>query len=220
MRLASVVSRFLKSTLLIAALSSTAALANFCEQALSDNLVQVRPKHFRSGLNRTIFETMASPEGAGKQRSQNWCWAATMQMLLNYHGIYAAQETDVLLRFGQLVDRPANTWEILESLNTVRFQLNRGPVRVVADEIGLDLNVILQELSSGRPLIVGLSNPYGGAVGHAYLLTSAEWSMEMGGPRLHSVTLRDPMPGNPSVNIFSGFDFFRRAYMFIRVRVP
>ena len=68
---------------------------------------QLGPNYFSAGIFSGEFEFFAAPQQQGRQRQQNWCWAATTQMVLNYHGLYVTQEQVVARIFGKLVDSPA-----------------------------------------------------------------------------------------------------------------
>ena len=71
------------------------------------DMQQLGPNYFAAGVVSGEFEFFAAPQQQGRQRQQNWCWAATTQMVLNYHGLYVTQEQVVARIFGKLVDSPA-----------------------------------------------------------------------------------------------------------------
>ena len=42
------------------------------------------PNLFAAGVPSDQFEFFAAASQAGRQRQSNWCWAASVQMVLNY----------------------------------------------------------------------------------------------------------------------------------------
>ena len=78
---------------------------------------QIQPGLYAAGVPSDEFEYFAAPQSSGRQRQTNWCWAASIQMVLNYHGINASQEEIVARCFGELVDRPGQPADILGTLN-------------------------------------------------------------------------------------------------------
>jgi hypothetical protein len=157
--------------------------------------------YYRVSVHESRFAYFSAPEYAGRQRQQNWCWAACIQMVLNYHGLRVSQEMIVQRVFGYLVDRPGGVPHFLTALNnwfpnlSGQFSLARAVLFDVQNNF-----MFLHLLAQGSTLIVGLRGDIPGASGHAYVLTGAVFSYDVfGRPSfIHSVTLRDPWPHNPS----------------------
>ncbi|MGZ3697330.1 MAG: papain-like cysteine protease family protein [Bdellovibrionota bacterium] len=185
-------------------------------------VVRLGPNRFRAGIPDNHLEFFAAPETAGRQRQSNWCWAASTQMVLNYHGIRVAQEEVVERIFGELVDRTAGHNEILTALNHWFPSLNGGAARPIARSFPvIQDGRFVYELANGNPMIVGLKGSANGAPGHAYVLTGAEVSVDKQGlPRfIHSMTLRDPWPTNASEITIPWEEFESRYMMGFSVRV-
>lgn len=162
------------------------------------------------------FQALAAPAVIGKQRKSNWCWAAAIQMVLNYHGIFVSQERFVQQKFGSLADRPANGLEILRSLNGRFWSIFASRTRVNAWEVDMTLDTkFIDLLSQEQPLIVGLHGSNTEAAGHAYVVTGVEYTLEPSGRGVivHNLTLRDPWPANPSEQVIS-WEEFRRRFIF------
>src|SRR5262245_47098196 len=81
------------------------------------DILQIGPNSYIAGIQTREFQYFAAPEVAGRQRQQNWCWAACVQMVLNYHGLYVTQEQVVQRIFGQQADSPADENRILTALS-------------------------------------------------------------------------------------------------------
>lgn len=100
-----------------ALLYGTPPLADYGTPPHPHAIWRLSPGYFAAGVSSSEFKYFAAPERGGRQRQQNWCWAATVQMVLNYHGLYVSQEQIVGRIFGNLVDRPGQPHEILEALS-------------------------------------------------------------------------------------------------------
>ena len=82
--------------------------------AAADTLPLGDTGYFVAGVKSEEFVHFAAPESAGKQRMENWCWAACIQMVLNYHGLYVDQQDIVTRIYGAAIDRPANGESLTE----------------------------------------------------------------------------------------------------------
>jgi hypothetical protein len=78
----------MKTTLLRFLLISYALL--FSALSCAD-IKQLDQNLFVAGVQSGEFDYFASPNQNGRQRQANWCWAASIQMVLNYHGLYVSQ---------------------------------------------------------------------------------------------------------------------------------
>ncbi len=133
-----------------------------------------------------------------EQNSSNWCWAACIEMVLNYQGLPVTQQDVVLKAYGDLIDRPAdcsmtefcaNGWYY--GGNTVYAESDYNPT-------SFDF---IDQLANEYPVIVGLNMP-GQQVGHAYVLTGVYFYKTNIGTDYekkvpYKVVLRDPWPSNP-----------------------
>ncbi len=177
------------------------------------------PNYFIAGIPTQEFEIFSSAKVYGKQRQANWCWAASIQMVLNYHGLYVKQEQIVERIYGGLVDRPANQQQILNALSGWAFNVSGGKSNIYARPGINNPNEITQQLAYKWPLIVGLEMP-NNSIGHAYVLTAIYYSVDQNNNTIpKKVVLRDPMPGYPSRQELSWNDFQKRLFMIIRVGV-
>lgn len=152
------------------------------------------------GVHRDRIEYVAA-----QQLRSNWCWAASLQMLLNYYDVDVDQvglvartkgsfpngslpnaggsERDVMARLnGKIVDKRGRHYELIS-----RFGAGIPPPRLLVDE-----------LSRRRPLLVGYvsgRDKKGGKIRHMVLVEAAEFSIEPSGKLVvHSMAIREPSP--------------------------
>lgn len=189
--------------------TSTSSLADI--QQLDSNL-------FVAGVQSNEFEYFTSPQIIGRQRQSNWCWAASIQMVLNYHGLYVRQEEIVQRIYGQQTDQPANPNQILAALSGWAPDTRGRYSTIHASPYVLSGNQIVQDLAQKWPMIVGLQNP--GAIGHAVVLTAIIYSVDrFNNPVFHGVVIRDPWPGSASRQELSWDEFQSRLNFIARVYV-
>ena len=179
---------------------------------------QVGPNLYQTGIPSGEFEYFAAADVGGRQRQANWCWAAAIQMVLNYHGLYVTQEQVVLHIFGSLADRPAASPEILRALSGWAPDTRGRFSSIHATPVVNHTAEIVQDLSLRWPLIVGLHQE---PIGHAYVLTAVTYSVDPTTlwPIIHSVVLRDPWPYASSRVQLSWTEFSSRLIFVARVHV-
>jgi hypothetical protein len=178
---------------------------------------QIGPGLFEAGVSTASFEGVrAQSRSAGRQEMQNWCWAASIEMVLRFHGVRIDQDEIVCQVFGCNVDMPATAQHILWALNGWRIDASGRRFAVAADPYVASGWQLIEDLAYRWPLIVGLR---GEPIGHAYVLTAVRYSVDpWGRPVFHSVVLRDPWPGSPSRQEWSWAAFESRLMFMARVR--
>ena len=181
------------------------------------SVVQYSSNYYSAGVNTQTFNYISS---IGKQRADNWCWAACIQMVLNYHGLYITQEQVVNKCFGGLHDKPGGSVEMFTALNGWAYNTRGGVSNIYANDYPTNVYEIQYLLANNWPLIVGLN--YGTDVGHAYVLTAIYYSLSYDGygnviiiP--DKVVLRDPSPGSSSRQEMSWADFSTYAVSIYKV---
>ena len=177
---------------------------------------------FVAGVPTNEFVDFAAPETAGRQKMENWCWAACVQMVLNYHGLYVKQQDVVSRIFGDTVDRPANGEQILSALSgwAPDARGRRSAIQARVHNQPQDHASIIRDLDKKWPLIVGLAGARGAATGHAYVLTAAYFSQDhFGNPIIRKVVLRDPFPGYESRTELDADEFWQRLQFITSVYV-
>jgi len=69
----------------------------------AQTIIEMQPGLYCAGIPSKDFKYRAAPESSGRQRQTNWCWAASIQMVLNFHGVDVTQEEIVQRIFGTLL---------------------------------------------------------------------------------------------------------------------
>ncbi len=133
-----------------------------------------------------------------EQKLTQWCWAACLQMIFTYNGHPLAQEKIVSSVFGGYPNRPSGGGRLIAA------QLNRpwiddnnsefsSTVKAVYDLqegiIGFDNRVLVDELNSGHPMIIGVG-------GHTVVLTAVDYMQYPNGMiNVVRAVVFDPWPG-------------------------
>jgi len=146
---------------------------------------------------------------AAKQESDNWCWAACIQMVLNYQGLYVDQCPIVKKAFNinQCIDKPADCYTI--QTGTSGWNINGKLVKARVD-YNASVFKLIDQLAFKDPVIIGLNMP-GQSVGHAYVLTAVFFQYDSNQKKKpYKVVLRDPWPSNASRQEFGWNDFVSR----------
>jgi hypothetical protein len=167
---------------------------------------------------------------AAAQNNSQWCWAASIQMVLNYYGVSISQEQIVARTYGtdpygNLPNWAGSFQAITANLNNWNFDnLGRRYVVMASLNEGAPTPaVLLQELSQGRPVIVGYRS--GQNSGHAIVITAASFSQSPTGPIIHSIVARDPWPSSQNIQTSGRVEYpgakiasLMQAYWYIRVQ--
>lgn len=180
-------------------------------------VIQNGPNLYTAGILTDQFQYFAAPEGQGRQRSANWCWAACIQMVLNYKGLYISQENIVAKVYGQLIDQPANAEQIVGALNGWAPAAGGSFAAVVADPYNISGPALVNDLANRYPLIIGLK---GDPIGHAYVLTAVTYELDnQYQPVFRSAILRNPWPQSPSREEMSWNEFMSRIMFATRIHI-
>ena len=207
----------MKQGILARSLTAVLLLA-LASPPLEAELQRIGPNLFVAGVPSDQFEFFAAPAQAGRQRQSNWCWAASIQMLLNYHGLFVNQEQIVQRIYGAQVDLPAEPLQILAALSGWAPDARGRYSAIYASPYTSSGSQLVQDLAYRWPIIVGLRNPGGG--GHAVVLTAVYYSVDQwNNPVFQSVVIRDPWPTNPSRQQLSWAEFQQRVMFMAHVRV-
>jgi hypothetical protein len=182
--------------------------------AQQPSIQQIGPGIWVAGIPTNEFEFVAA-----RQRHSNWCWAASVQMVLNYRGVPVTQEQVVQRIFaGDAPDVPGQPEQILTALSGWAFTTNGQPVMLSSYPFAFSGSEIVRDLAERWPIVVGVRNSGGG--GHAYVLTAVTYATDpWNQPIFRSAVLRDPWPDNPS-RIEVPWAQFQQNWMFMaRMRI-
>lgn len=210
-----ITARFAALLLAIASALSAAASA----KAQQPSIQAIAPGIWVAGIPSNEFEYFAAPQTEGHQRQSNWCWAACVQMVLNYRGVPVTQEQVVQRIFaGAVPNVPGQPDQILTALSGWAFTRNGQRVMLTSSPFAFDGTEIVRDLAERWPIVVGVrTSP---TSGHAYVLTAVTYGVDpWNQPIFRSAILRDPWPGNPS-RIEVAWPEFQQRWMFMaRMRV-
>jgi hypothetical protein len=133
---------------------------------------------------------------AASQQADELCWAASIQMILNYYGIPISQAQIVQRTYGQLVNHSGSDAQINGNLNGLAIRLDGTP-HIVRSAMGAGLpppGVLINQLSQGHPFLLTFAT--GAYSGHAVVITGATYYPSSNGPFIQSIILRDPWPSD------------------------
>jgi len=136
---------------------------------------------------------------AAAQGLNQWCWAASIQMVLNYYGVDITQAQIVERTFGRLPwgglpNQAGDPRVITDNLNNWSID-NRGRpyiVRCILGQGAPNANILIRELSQQRPVIVGYTS--GPQSAHAVVITAVSYINSPRGPIIQTIVVRDPWP--------------------------
>ena len=165
------------------------------------------------GLYWAAIETAYFKAHVARQHSENWCWAACTQMVLNYQGVDVEQEQIVERVLGIQVDRPGSAEDIVRGARG--WYVDGYTINAQSDYAFIPQKLI-DDLVNKYPLVVGLRMP-GQSVGHAYVLTGMSFTKRGDAVYPQSVILRDPWPDNPSRVELTWSDFSSRAHTIVHI---
>ena len=151
-----------------------------------------------------------------EQRNTNWCWAACVQMVLNYQGADAPQEEIVKRVKGDMVNdggteedivKGADGWEVGgRSLAASYEQCYCKTCKNYREEP--DIGRMLAELKDKSPIIARLKIPKD-ETRASWVITGIKFKRLNGNNvKPLQVILRDPWPGNSDDKTFMDWDEF------------
>jgi Papain-like cysteine protease AvrRpt2 len=131
---------------------------------------------------------------AAAQQQNEWCWAASIQMILNYYGIPASQQEIVTRTYGWPIDVGGSDGAITAAMNGLGRNLG-GQIHVIHSLNGPGFPppmVLVNELNRQHPILIAFAT--GPNSGHAVVVTAASFVPGPMGPQVLSLVIRDPWP--------------------------
>lgn len=127
-----------------------------------------------------------------RQKTPVWCWAACIQMMLNYKSVEWRQEDIVTAVKGYLKSETASDGEIAQFLNQWGFDYDGAPwaSRCAYYRGAPRPDWLVSELAQDRPLIVSYQT--GPRMGHVVVLHQVDFTPTDFGPVVNSVRIYDP----------------------------
>jgi hypothetical protein len=159
------------------------------------NISVVAPNTYEVGIPWDYVIAWARPKVLGRQQENNWCWAASIQMLLNLAHIPVTQDQIVKRVFGHKTNSPATPAQIIKALDGWS-SINNGKHVSVNAFIEPSYDQILLDLYLNYPVILALKFK-NSKVGHAVVVTAAKYKVVNGKKQILYFLVWDPWPKNP-----------------------
>lgn len=140
------------------------------------------------------FIQNADPEGDGRQYYSLWCWAATLGMIVRYHGIPLHQENVVERIYPDYRNERATINQLM-SLPKLMYTEDRVPYTVSMEV--LDKTRLIEELAAGRPSMVVLQKK-DNVNYHAYVLAAAILRVAPDGETPETAIIVNPDASHPA----------------------
>lgn len=127
------------------------------------------------------------------QRTAVWCWAACMQMCLNYLGVDYTQEKIVGINLGAVMAKAEDAVQVTKGMNFVTQSEGKQSVIVSASiyQTSPFAEVIVNHLKQKKPIILAYDD-HDTFFGHCVLLTGVKYVVVDGRVRITRLELRDP----------------------------
>lgn len=159
----------------------------------------------------------AQSVNGGKQLQSRWCWAACIQIILNYHGLAVHQEDLVRHLYGtKWINKGADEDQMLNALNSWSGEQSGKSVNILAKGGLYAPEVLIKALAYKWPLIVGLSKA---EEHHAVVLTSIEYVVDQGQFIPLKVSLFDPWPDAPTNRMLTWSAFQQQCSAAIEIKL-
>lgn len=138
-----------------------------------------------SGLSASTLSSIFQP-----QQASNWCWAASIAMVLRRYGVSVPQDQVVRTAFGQAGNQRASALAIAELLN--RKWSDAAGNSLVASahmlapwrrDLGVAAPEVIEDLSEGKPLLLGVQQ-------HAMVLVQVTYERRVDGTALTPAGVR------------------------------
>lgn len=154
-------------------------------------------------------------EYVARQEEDCWCWAACVQMVLNYQGVNIDQEDIVKRAKGRRINEGGTAYDIQKAANGLKTGSHTILARIDNPAM-VTPKTFINDLIEKYPVIIGLDMP-GQTIGHAFVLTGISFIKEGGNYKPVEVILRNPWPSSPSREKLSWNEFRRRVHTIVHV---
>lgn len=143
---------------------------------------------------------------AEHQKQSQWCWAACISMICNWHGYRMSQESIVTRVYKGLVNMPADDKVLTSALNSVWTSDDNRDFRITARVFSPQLGKndvsnqrIIDDLRNDKPLLNGSGT-------HATVVARVDYVDEIQDqPAVQRVHVIDPFPGQAAPPLFARF---------------
>jgi hypothetical protein len=173
------------------------------------NIKKISPTTFSVGAYAQPFrfERMVEMDASALHLD----WAACIMMVLNYNGLNVVQEQIMSLVNGTPKEPLSSPQDLMFAINKTTPHAWGNPSKVFCGVATVDADVIFDELSAGRPLILGTGAT--GMEGRAFVVTAMSYHIKFDangqqtGITPQTVTLKDPWPSALASRTINWTDF-------------
>lgn len=141
---------------------------------------------------------------AARQLRKNWCWAASIKMVLKYYGVAITQKQIVERtygtdKFGRLPNWAASYKIIHRNLNNWDIDNDDNKYSVTAKiRFGRPNHIwLINEINAQRPVIVAYNT--GATTGHAVVITGLSFVFKKPTPTVIKIAVRNPWPSKQNI---------------------
>lgn len=155
-------------------------------------ITQTGPNTFIAGIPSAKFQFFANG-----QQCPEWCWVASIKMVLDFRGLYVDQNSIATRIYGAPVCRSATPDAVLAALSGWELYSCGTTFQISANPYILSDRKIILDLGAENPIIVGIVTHSGS--GHAVVLTAVQYHYDLNNnPVIEAATIMDPWPLYPS----------------------
>ncbi|HPF10134.1 MAG TPA: C39 family peptidase [Flavobacteriaceae bacterium] len=197
----------------------------FLPRTSKNTQINSNPTEITAGLNCSPFNNMGVQRctagidssvlniaAKDKQHASQWCWAASIETVLNYYGYDITQEDIVYQTWGKIQNMPGQPNDILNALNKTYTDRQGRVFTVSANTFSANHVTAAQDLANDNPLIIG-------TLGHAMVLTAVEYYRDINGNgQIINAIVRDPWPYSPGRRSLSPNEWYSTSLL-VRIRV-
>ncbi|MEW9836970.1 papain-like cysteine protease family protein [Mesorhizobium marinum] len=141
-----------------------------------------------------------------RQRQSQWCWAACVSMICNWHNHPISQDSIVNRVYGGLVNMPGDDRVLTSTLNSqwtddagVSFSISARTFSPMLGTNNVSNQLVVDDLTRDRPLLVG-------ARSHATVLARVDYQpTQSGQPQIFQAHVIDPWPGAAAAPYYARF---------------
>lgn len=169
------------------------------------------------GAPPVFFKTWAKPWRSAQKQS-NWCWAASTQMVLKYHGVRTTQRNIVRQVLDTVGNRAVSMRQLSAALDTMLLVKWWNCYDIDATLVDPTTKTISEALEERWILLAGLAQ-LGNRSGHVYVLYGADTYCRKGDIQLSKLYLQDPLLGKNGKLQLSWAEFLEREPALVMVRV-
>ena len=197
-----------------------------CGSDFSDSLIKTHSwvnmpwkTTYQRDANLYVTESTEFDYFTASQRDIGYCWAAAVQMVLNYQNIPVDQEFIVRQIRGDSPDRTGSLSDITNALSGTSLNILGTPAILYVNPFGYYGSELVADVATNWPVIAGLKDE-GAAIGHVVVVAGVEFSMYVyGDVIIHKVLVFDPFVEEEDGKWMSCEDFRHLADFFVRTRV-